>query len=88
MNLICMKQNVHILNLMTIDIGDGVMMDGRDVLDKGVIILLLIIIVCLPLVCTIVLGTYLATLLGLTGIAWWGFIILCFVILFLCIAMV
>ena len=58
------------------------MTDWRNVLDIGVAILLLIIIVCLPFICMIV-GTYLGTLLGLTGIMWWSFVILCLIIFFL-----
>lgn len=54
-----------------------------DILCGGVIILFLIFIVCLPLVCTIILGTYLATLLGLTGIVWWSFVILFWIVLML-----
>lgn len=52
-----------------------------NILGGGVIILFLYIIVCLPLVCTIILGTYLATLLGLTGIVWWSFVILFWIVL-------
>lgn len=57
------------------------MTDWGNVLGGGVIILFLIFIVCLPLVCTIILGTYLATLLGLTGIVWWSFVILFWIVL-------
>lgn len=57
------------------------MSDWWNVLCGGVIILFLIFIVCLPLVCTIILGTYLATLLGLTGIVWWSFVILFWIVL-------
>nr|DAZ36200.1 MAG TPA: hypothetical protein [Caudoviricetes sp.] len=59
------------------------MSDWWDILGGGVIILFLIFIVCLPLICTIVLGTYFATLLGLTGIVWWSFVILFLIVLML-----
>ena len=39
-------------------------------------IVILIMIFILPLIYTIVLGTYLAAVLGLTGFVWWSFIIL------------
>ena len=57
------------------------MTDWWSILGGGAIIVLLVFIVCLPLVCTIVLGTYLATLLGLTGIVWWSFVILFWIVL-------
>lgn len=57
------------------------MSDWWNVLGGGVIILFLIFIVCLPLVCTIIFGTYLATLLGLTGVVWWSFVILFWIML-------
>ena len=57
------------------------MSDWWSVLGGGVIIVFLIFIVCLLLICTIVLGTYLATLLGLTGIVWWSFVILFWIVL-------
>lgn len=63
------------------------MIDWWSVLGGGAIILFLVFIVCLPLICTIVLGTYLATLLGLTGIVWWSFVILFWIILSLFIAL-
>ena len=56
------------------------MTDWRNVLDIGVAILLLIIVVCFPFICMIV-GTYLGTLLGLTGIVWWSFVILFWIVL-------
>lgn len=45
------------------------------------IILALLIILLLPLICTIILGTYFATQLGLTGIVWWSFVILFYLII-------
>lgn len=45
------------------------------------IILLLIILLLLPLLCTIILGTYLATALGLSGIVWWAFVIIFYLII-------
>lgn len=43
-------------------------------------ILLIIIIAFIPLLCTIILGTYFATTLGLTGIVWWAFIIIFYLV--------
>lgn len=45
------------------------------------IILFLIILLLLPLLCTIILGTYLATALGLSGIVWWAFVIIFYLII-------
>ena len=52
-------------------------------LGLGVIglILLFIIILLLPLICTIILGTYLATIFGFSGIVWWAFVILFYIII-------
>lgn len=40
------------------------------------IILFILVLALLPFICTIILGTYLATTLGLTGWVWWSFVIL------------
>lgn len=45
------------------------------------IILFILVLALLPFVCTIVLGTYLATLFGLTGIVWWAFVILFYLLI-------
>lgn len=45
------------------------------------IIILIIIILFIPLLCTILLGTYFATALGLTGIVWWAFVIIFYLII-------
>ena len=45
------------------------------------IILLIAILVLIPLICTIILGTYFATALGLTGIVWWAFVIIFYLII-------
>lgn len=45
------------------------------------IILFILVLALLPFVCTIVLGTYLATLFGLTGIVWWAFVILFYIVI-------
>lgn len=45
------------------------------------VILLLLIICFIPLICTIILGTYFATALGLTGIVWWAFVIIFYLII-------
>lgn len=57
------------------------MTDCWSILGGIAIIVLLAFIVCLPVICTIVFGTYLATLLGLTGIVWWSFVILFWIVL-------
>lgn len=43
--------------------------------------ILLLIIILLPFVCTVVLGTFLATSLGFTGLVWWAFVILFYLII-------
>ena len=45
------------------------------------LIIFVLIVALLPLVCTIIIGTWLATTLGLTGIIWWSFVILFYIIL-------
>ena len=45
------------------------------------IVLFILVLALLPFVCTIVLGTYLATLFGLTGIVWWAFVILFYIVI-------
>ena len=45
------------------------------------IILFILVLVLLPFVCTIVLGTYLATFFGLNGLVWWAFVILFYIII-------
>lgn len=47
-----------------------------------IVILIMIFIALLPLIWTIVLGTYLATVLGLTGFIWWSFVILFMILLY------
>ena len=44
-------------------------------------VLFVLIIALLPLICTLVLGTYIASSLGLTGIVWWSFVILFYLVL-------
>lgn len=44
-------------------------------------ILFVLMIALLPLICTLVLGTYIASSLGLTGIVWWSFVILFYLVL-------
>lgn len=41
-----------------------------------IVVLIMIFIALLPFILTIVLGTYLATVLGLTGFVWWSFVLL------------
>ena len=43
--------------------------------------ILLCIIILLPLICTIILGVAFANMLGLTGIVWWAFVILFYIII-------
>lgn len=52
-------------------------------LGLGVIglILFAIMILLLPLICTIILGTYFATALGLSGLVWWAFVIIFYFII-------
>ena len=45
------------------------------------IILFILVLVLLPFICTIILGTYLATALGLTGWVWWSFVILFYLLI-------
>lgn len=64
------------------------MSDWLDVIGVGGLIVIGLFLVLLPLICTIVLGTYLATMLGLTGLVWWCFVILFWIILSGLIAMI
>ena len=45
------------------------------------LVMFICIIVLLPLLCTIILGTYFATALGLTGLVWWAFVIIFYLII-------
>ena len=54
------------------------LLEGLGFLAIGMIILIILFI---PLICTIVLGTYFATILGLTGIVWWAFVIIFYLII-------
>lgn len=53
------------------------------VLGLGIIglVLFVCIILFIPFICTIILGTFLATNLGLSGIVWWAFVILFYIII-------
>lgn len=44
-------------------------------------ILLILIIILIPFLCTIVLGVAFANMLGLTGITWWAFIIVFYLVI-------
>ena len=46
------------------------------------VIIAMVLIVLLPFICAIVLGTYLATALGLTGFVWWSFVLLFMIFLY------
>ena len=52
------------------------------------LIILGILLICIPLICTIVIGTYIATTLGLTGLVWWCFVILFWIIVSSVLAMI
>lgn len=45
------------------------------------LVLFICIILFIPFICTIILGTFLATNLGLSGIVWWAFVILFYIII-------
>jgi len=45
------------------------------------IIIFFMIILLLPIIATIVLGIYIANALGLTGIVWWSFLIIFWLII-------
>lgn len=53
------------------------MLVGIGVIGLAIFICILIL---LPLICTIILGTYFATILGLTGLVWWSFVIIFYLI--------
>lgn len=44
-------------------------------------ILLVLIIILIPFLCTIVLGVAFANMLGLNGITWWAFIIIFYLVI-------
>ena len=46
----------------------------------GLMIFILILLL-LPLLCTIILGTYFATFLGLAGLVWWAFVIMFYILI-------
>lgn len=54
------------------------LLEGLGFLTIGIIILIILFI---PLICTVILGTYFATRLGLTGLVWWAFVILFYLII-------
>lgn len=45
------------------------------------LIFLILLIVLIPFICTIILGTYFATALNLEGIVWWSFVIIFYIII-------
>lgn len=45
------------------------------------IVLLLILILLIPFIATIIVGVGLANLLGFTGIYWWAFVILFYIVI-------
>lgn len=44
-------------------------------------IILILIIILIPFLCTIVLGVAFANMLGLTGITWWAFVIIFYLVI-------
>lgn len=44
-------------------------------------ILLVLIIILIPFICTIILGVAFANMLGLNGIVWWAFLIIFYLII-------
>ena len=65
-----------------------VMSDWLEVIGVSGLIVIGLFLVLLPLICTIVLGTYIATAIGLSGLVWWCFVILFWMILSGFIAMI
>ena len=51
--------------------------------ELGVIgfIILILIIILIPFLCTIILGVAFANMLGLTGITWWAFVIIFYLVI-------
>ena len=45
------------------------------------LILLIALLLLIPFICTLILGTYFATALGLTGLVWWAFVIIFYLII-------
>ena len=50
--------------------------DWLTIIGLLLVIITMVLIVILPFICAIVLGTYLATALGLTGFVWWSFVLI------------
>ena len=44
-------------------------------------VLLILFILLIPFICTVVLGVAFANMLGLTGITWWAFVILFYLVI-------
>lgn len=58
-------------------------MDIEDIgMGMGIIglIILAIILILVPLIATIILGVFVANMLGLTGIVWWAFLVVFYII--------
>lgn len=45
------------------------------------LIMIILFIIFLPLICTIILGMYIAGVLNLSGITWWAFMIIFYIII-------
>ena len=52
----------------------------EEIFSMGIIILILLIFL-IPFVCTIILGVAFANMLGLSGIIWWAFLIIFYLII-------
>lgn len=58
-------------------------MDIEDIgMGMGIVglILLILIVLFIPLIATIILGVFVANMLGLTGIVWWAFLVVFYII--------
>ena len=56
--------------------------DWLTIIGLLLVIITMVLIVILPFICAIVLGTYLATALGLTGFVWWSFVLIFMIFLY------
>ena len=45
------------------------------------LIMIILFIIFLPLICTIILGMYIAGVLNLSGITWWAFMMIFYIII-------
>lgn len=45
------------------------------------ILMIIIILIFVPLICTVILGVTFANMLGFTGLSWWAFVVMFYIIL-------